>query len=150
MTPEKQQYLFDTYPDLFSARQGREPISRGIECGQGWFYLIETTCGLSQEIRNSVDRQYPDVQFSVHVLQIKEKFGNLRIYLGYKYAENLAPEQEKVVEKAKTAILAYSNFACNLSEKVCELCGAPGTQNVAGWIRTLCTDCRGMREGRQK
>lgn len=58
-------------------------------------------------------------------VQIKEKFGELRVYMSY-YNEEI----EKFINEAE-----------ELSRKTCERCGAPGEQKGGGWIVTLCDEC---------
>jgi len=65
-------------------------------------------------------------QLGVPVLQIKEKFGGLRIYLGSNGPEwlyNLADRME------------------DLSYTTCENCGNAGKPKRGGWIKTLCERC---------
>jgi len=59
-------------------------------------------------------------------VQIKEKFGTLRLYHdgGDDYCRG-------VVEMAEV-----------MSGCTCEICGSPGRTAGAGWIRTLCDPCR--------
>lgn len=56
-------------------------------------------------------------------LQIKEKFGALRIYLGDGQTEEM---RQRVY------------VAENESYKTCEECGQPGEVRTGGWLKTLC------------
>ena len=86
----------------------------GVECGHGWARLIEPIVAAARD--NNIE-----------ILQIKEKFGGLRVYLG------TAPD--------------WLHDMCNLMEDlsyhVCEDCGKPGIIRDGGWVRTLCEECYG-------
>lgn len=65
----------------------------------------------------------------VVAVQVKQKFGGLRFYC----------------VGGNTEIRAMIHFAESLSEKICEECGSPGSQNDSGYIRTLCCACKTKR-----
>lgn len=58
------------------------------------------------------------------ILQIKEKYGTLRIYSSY--------EDERV--------RAIFSMAERMSQVTCEICGNAGTTYRIGWHRTLCSE----------
>lgn len=58
------------------------------------------------------------------MLQIKEKFGTLRVY----------------IDHADERIMALTDMAEKLSEFTCEKCGAPGELRTGGWLKTLCDE----------
>jgi len=94
------------------------PIAFGFECDDGWFELLDN---LMDEIKKI------DVNRSVSVHQVKEKFGGLRFYIegGNEEVDNLIDEAE---EK---------------SYKICEICGKEGELCVAShWYKTVCNDHR--------
>jgi hypothetical protein len=91
----------------------------GIECGDGWYWLINELCAALQYETDTFNA--PQVQFS----QIKEKFGELRIY---------TDSNDNAVQKGQM------DFAEDLSTTICENCGQMGatqTENV-----TLCERCK--------
>ena len=97
----------------------------GVECGDGWYPLIETLCAAlswdGYDFLHNHARQDPPV-----VVQVKEKFGSLRFY----------------VDGATEADDATIGFAALLSGRVCETCGTMnGTYQTQGWIRTTCKAC---------
>lgn len=57
-------------------------------------------------------------------IQIKEKFGVLRVYLDH----------------ADERIVALTDTAETLSKTTCEECGAPGQLRSGGWLKTLCDE----------
>lgn len=116
MSPELEKIFFEKYPALYK----KDILPFGIECGDGWFMLIDQ---LSQHIDSYRDsNNVPPVT----VTQVKEKFGGLRFYItgGDNFVDGLIA------------------FAETLSYKICENCGT--TFNVgktSGWIQVLCQDC---------
>ncbi len=64
-TPEWETDLMIEYPSLFSSSVMRE---RGLQCERGWEGLIHEIC---EKLKGT------DVMFR----QIKEKFGQLRVYV---------------------------------------------------------------------
>lgn len=144
-------YLCKSYPHIFVERSksvGESCMGRGFECGNGWFPIIDSLCHQIQEHidwnngialdddtnklglgkkkkRKKTDRQLIP-QFVA--LQVKEKFGSLRIYYrgGDEYCRGL-------VSMAK----AWSWCTC-------EICGKGGKRHVghtAGWIGSICDEC---------
>jgi len=127
MEKRLQSKLFRKYPAIFKlVKNKKEPIGQwGIECGTGWFWLIDNLCHLIQRHINN-NRHLKTSQ--MEVTQIKNKFGELRFY---------NTGNDKSIER-------YINIFSYLSRNICEQCGS--TQDVAqnkhGWILTLCKDCR--------
>mgnify|MGYP003341619096 FL=1 len=66
-------------------------------------------------------------------LQIKEKFGSLRVY-----AANLDDYSSGIIRMSE-----------NISEIICEECGKPGKKRggfpAGGWIRVNCENCEENR-----
>jgi hypothetical protein len=67
----------------------------------------------------------------LQIVQIKEKFGGLKLY-----TNGVLTEKQK----------AQWEFAYNLSSFTCEECGKEGTTNNSGWIRTLCDEHRTTKD----
>jgi len=110
MNKENQEKLFNDFPELFKENEFR--IRRwGIGCGDGWFNIIYNLC-------KELDRSDPPV-----ILQVKEKFGLLRIYIS-----NGTKEDWEKIAKAES-----------LSSKTCEFTGKPGKLYTSknGWLKTL-------------
>ena len=95
-------------------REDRDPIvSRHFcSCGDGWLQLIHD---LIEELLAA--------GWDKHILQIKEKFGGLRFYIG-----SGSEEIHDIISKYE-----------HLSYETCEVCGETGRiRNDLGWIPTLC------------
>ena len=106
--------LYEKYPDLFA--------NIGIEVNFGWHDIISSVCyRIKQHEKNKKSDYYP-VTFD----QIKEKWGGLRIYHsgGDEY------------------VYGAISMAEEMSYKICERCGCPGSPNKQGWVMTLCDKCR--------
>ncbi len=101
------------YPELF------------VDCfdfsvGLGWLPIVDTLCSMIR--RNN--EQHPNRK-PVVFHQIKEKFGNLRIYTNIVINE----------------VDEWIKFAENLSYNVCEYCGKYSDVCLTGWIKNYCTYC---------
>ncbi len=126
MSPELQDELAAMYPNIFSdLSDPARPPACSLECGDGWFRLIERLCDSVQAL---VDQQ----DIGQHVAQhVKEKFGGLRFYW---YASD-------------DRVDAMTDLAEALSHFTCEQCGAPGVRNTNGWMSTRCDLHRDTRGG---
>ena len=92
--------------------------ARYLGVNEGWFPLIDNLCSYLQfHIDNN---KVPQVE----AVQVKEKFGGLRFYVG-----EATIEQHAVID-----------FVESLSLKTCEVCGAPGRPRGRGWIKTVCDE----------
>jgi len=102
------------------------PIQFGVECGDGWFMLLEQLMRSIESHLNPENTWPRKERIPLQIDQIKEKFGGLRFY--YHGGDN--------------EVRGMVNFAERLSYSICEQCGS--TKNVTqtkGWIITLCEDC---------
>jgi len=90
--------------------------------GEGWWPLL----------RLLVDLFNRDFKTPPTILQVKEKFGGLRVYV-------YCPERGIPAAKA----FAYATFAEALSYTICEFCGSPGRVRPfrGTWLKTVCSDC---------
>lgn len=96
------------YPSLFPYQPPRG--------GPGWYALLEMLCEALQARTGDGDK--PPVVF----LQAREKWGSLSV--------RLHPFSE-----LDTAMIAYVEA---VSQRVCEVCSAPGQLVTDGWHRTRC------------
>lgn len=83
----------------------------GWEIGKGWYPLV-------QELVEDLKK----LGWDGTILQIKEKFGGLRFYIG-SGSEEIWNRIEEAEKKSYT---------------ICEVCGESGEVRSEGWIRTLC------------
>lgn len=111
------QYHTLLFPQDFSGQ-----ATFGFECNDGWADVIEATLWLVQQ-RAKVSA------LDVKVTQVKEKFGQLRIYH----------------RGGDESIGAAFDIAELVSGSVCEMCGMPGgVISVEGWLQARC----GQHSGR--
>src|ERR1035437_4280930 len=131
MNKELDDYLCRKYPKIFVERKlspMKSCMGRGFECNSGWWFIINSLCHQIQahiDSHNERVKKYgkkkdkPIPQFVA--LQVKEKFGALRIYQqgGDQYCQGLV------------------DMAASWSWNTCELCGKGGKRHVGhttGWI----------------
>lgn len=99
-------------------------IPRGFrfECGRGWRAILE-------RFFETVERELPaGVKFDLR--QIKEKFGDLRIY--YRLPEDVLAEVSTAIGDAVDLAEARAHYTC-------EQCGQPGAmRNDSSWFFVAC------------
>ena len=97
----------------------------GFSAGNGWFDLLDTLC---ERLQFWTDRCGAPQAIAE---QVKEKFGALQLYPA------LAPNGERISEAQKGMIA----MASSLSERICEVCGQPGSIVIeSGWYRARCVE----------
>lgn len=100
-------------------------------CGNGWYGLINR---MLDQIQDTL-RNCPNS--SIHISQIKEKYGTLRFYYS----------TSKVPEDAQSVIDHIVREGEGASGYICEECGSTVNTATSGvWIRTLCEICRERQE----
>lgn len=106
--------LQEKYPAAFCV--DAEPML-GLDCGEGWFEIVETICALLS------DMNLRKIDTKTHLLCAKEKFGTLRVLVSGR-----EPEAHE-----------WIRFAELHSTRTCEICGGKGTLLYRdGWQRTRC------------
>jgi hypothetical protein len=179
MSPSLDKKLVKDYPKIFSERENKTScMSRGFECGDGWYPLIDQLCKSIQHRIDNPDyvpkkgfrilfeklwnkyiwnpilypvfRRLPYDEYQRYqnfycfngathekpkesipqlvMIQVKEKFGGLRIYS----------------QGGDDHIISMIQIVESLSYRICENCGAMNQtvrQTRTNWIRTLCADC---------
>ena len=114
--------LMDKYNHLFSASFW------GFEVPTGWDWIVE----------NYLEKTQWDVTHNgleLKIIQIKEKFGELRIYTDVE-SHNDHLDSENIA------------YCCALADYTCEDCGCLTKEKIytKGWIRGLCKDCFDRRQ----
>jgi hypothetical protein len=100
------------------------------DVGPGWREIV-------LELAAKIDAKWDHV----HALQIKEKFGGLRVYWcidGELYD----------VDECSIAVSALVKEAEKKAWKTCEACGKPGELRRGGWMKTLCDEHAALRNDR--
>ena len=120
MTPELEKILYERYPEFFLQRSwpmAKTNMVWGCATEDGWFSLIDAVANLLTNHARDLGHPVPQAK------QVKEKFGELRIYLN------------AYDEFANGIVLA----AETLSKWICELTGRPGKVVLRdGWLQALC------------
>ena len=94
----------------------------GFECGKGWNPLLVN-------LFDEIQKLNPSDEFEI--VQVKEKFGTLRVYTEGSSGEVIDNQIDKLIEEAELK-----------ASKTCEHCGSDGEMNgQGGWYRTICTKC---------
>lgn len=123
-----EQEVVEEYPEFFEyyGADMENPAPNislfGFECDDGWVDIIESVC-------ETLDRQDISLQF----VQVKEKFGGLRMYY-----QNVDVEDESQAHVLHSAV----KMAETMSFRTCEVCGNRGElRDDDGWYKTRCNDC---------
>ena len=128
MSPDLEKKLFEKHPNIFKEL-------KYIECGDGWYNIIDVLCSNIQHhikyknIGLSEEDEIESLQFTAE--QIKEKFGGLRFY-GYNSDDEIS---------------AMISIAESLSVRTCEYCGDKATIQTKGWVKNLCDKCNDKKRG---
>jgi hypothetical protein len=117
--------LNDRYPKITRGRH--EPLTQnlmafGFECRDGWF-----------DILNELFAKMEASDTEIVLLQVKEKFGTLRVY--YHGGDDTVYGWVEAAE-AKSAV-------------TCEQCGQPGELRGTYWVYTACDECEEERTTRR-
>ena len=123
--------LVDRYPLVLSEmREPSAPLGTpeavalarwGIECHAGWRRLIER---LLAQLEAAILAQPPERRHDLRIVQMKEKFGRLRVYLA---------------SEGSPAMTAAIEAASEQSIRTCEICSEPGQlAERRGWWAARC------------
>lgn len=154
-------------------------ISFGIECNSGWYQILDALCimidgGHTSWCNGDKDHCWP-VRLWNHIaikcgkwnwriqneilkyhtprfefMQIKEKYGALRVYLGCPvYDDDSTEVMKKYPKTMREAVDRWRHnidgaiiLAEDLSSITCEDCGMPGELCQRGlWVATMCPGC---------
>lgn len=107
--------LKEPYRHLFAERH------LGDNVGAGWWKPV-------LEVLHQVDgllAREPSASFKV--IQLKEKFGGIRLYVDITGSDEFYRECQDVIKHLEES-----------AAKTCEICGQPGSIRHEGWLKTLC------------
>lgn len=112
---------------------GPEALARwGIEIHAGWRSIMER---LLQRLEAEIAAQPADHRDRFRIVQIKEKFGRLTVYL----ESEATPEMRAALQDAEEMSIA-----------TCEVCGAPGRlAECKAWWAARCVGAREMDAPRE-
>lgn len=124
MRNDLQDNLYIKYTELFkNVNYHNEEYMVVVDCDNGWYSIIDELC-------SKIVSYCRDANLPIHFVQIKEKFGDLRIYYDMcdEYIDSLIHD---AVVKSRVS---------------CEKCGKPGVLRKGGWVQTLCDEHADGRE----
>ena len=73
--------------------------------------------------------------------QLKEKYGAIRAYWGWKDIRDYTPWEQQVHKDLVNRIEAIIDKYTVISSHTCVSCGRPSTHYTQPWILPLCDDC---------
>lgn len=88
----------------------------------------------AEEVQAAIDKMPIYVQREAYIIDISEKWGQLRVFLNV-----CSDELEKTLKKYE-----------KLSEYICGKCGKHKTKGLSGWVSYLCDDCEQELTKRRK
>ena len=165
--------LFKKYPKIFKQKDlspQETCMCWGIECGDGWYNLLDQLCsGIQQHIDWKEEQHHKDIEFN-RVLSLalagdrteledwtsrswnREEYIQELIETGLREVTPLVPQVVAVQVKEKFGTLRFyyeggDNYthgmirlADNLSAVTCDVCGAPGEIRGRGWVTVRCDE----------
>ena len=166
MKKELDEALCAKYPLIFKDRHAdmrTTAMCWGLDCGDGWYNIIDVLCGLLTSDYRHAETDYKS---------IKDKLGKPRWEFDKKIVtqENIDESKAKMEEEAAKVSVAvqvkekfgglrfyvnratdkhwnFISFAESMSYRTCEECGAVGKTYTDGWHKTLC-DIHAAMDGR--
>lgn len=160
MREELDKKLIEKYPEIFRNRYGDMQTTAmcwGFECGDGWYNIIDTLCGLLSSDYNYAKEHYNDL------LRWKNDKGHKPWSKEPITDEEIAKAKQKMEEELERLPVATQvkekfgglrfyidrgtdrhynliSFAESMSYRICEECGKPGMNYPLGWYQTLCEE----------
>lgn len=164
MSPSLDKQLCEKYPKIFTDRFSKpneSPISFGIQCGDGWYRIIDMLCtamsysystavkidkedaikyGIESPTDEAGERYYLTIEApQVIVDQVKEKFGTLRFYYHLKFDQKIIElrktgkysDIQKVINEYHHYFDGMVHMATTLSAHTCEITGKEGEMHVS-------------------
>jgi hypothetical protein len=156
MKRELDEALCAKYPLIFKDRNAdmrTTAMCWGLECGDGWYNIIDTLCGLlTSEYRGAKNRYDHLIEVGVDgvlygtkkvtqedIDEAKTKLDEetLKVPVAVQVKEKFGGLRF-YVQAATDKHYQYISFAESMSYRTCEECGAPGKTYTDGWHTTLC------------
>ena len=168
MKRELDAQLCEKYPLIFKDRNAdmrTTAMCWGLECGDGWYNIIDVLCGLlTSEYRHAQSRyesikdlvDQPRWEGSKDIIT-QEKIDDAKVRMDEEAAKVPVAVQVKekfgglrfYVQAATDKHYQYISFAESMSYRTCEECGSPGKTYTDGWHMTLC-DIHAAMNGKEE
>jgi len=168
MRKELDEALCAKYPLIFKDRNEnmqRTAMCWGFECGDGWYNIIDTLCGLLTSDYRQAQSRYESIKDKVNQPQwegsknliTQEKIDEAKAKLDEETLRVPVAVQVKekfgglrfYVQAATDKHYSYISFAESMSYRTCEECGNPGKTYTDGWHMTLC-DIHAAMNGKEE
>lgn len=157
MRRELDEQLCAKYPLIFKDRHENmqhTAMCWGLECGDGWYNIINTLCRYLTNDYNQAKNYYEDIkdkvgqgrnewskkiitQEEIDAAKIKLEEETLKVPVAVQVKEKFGGLRF-YVQAATEKHYNYISFAESMSYCTCEECGAPGKPYTNGWHVTLC------------
>ena len=167
MRRELDEALCAKYPLIFKDRNAdmrTTAMCWGLECGDGWYNIIDVLCGLlTSEYRGAQSRYEYLMQAGVggilygtktvtqeDIDEAKTRMDEetLKVPVAVQVKEKFGGLRF-YVQAATDKHYQYISFAESMSYRTCEECGAPGKTYTDGWHMTLC-DIHAAMNGKEE
>lgn len=125
MNSQKEEFLFNKFK-FFKPEKGltKTLMVYGFTCDDGWYNLILGMCNNIQKLIDEKPRLYENFE----IVQVKQKFGSLRVY--FKHGTS---DVGDIIAEAE-------NESC----KICEKCGSRDKvheHRKGMYVQSICTEC---------
>jgi hypothetical protein len=168
MRRELDEALCAKYPLIFKDRNAdmrTTAMCWGLECGDGWYNIIDVLCGLLTSDYRQAQSRYDFIKDKVgqpkwsgskdnitqeQIDEAKEKLdeATLRVPVAVQVKEKFGGLRF-YVQAATDKHYSYISFAESMSYRTCEECGAAGKTYTDGWHMTLC-DIHAAMNGKEE
>jgi len=123
------------FHEMFNSDIRRSCMAGGIECGTGWYGIIEEAASkleplIEQWIKDNPKPVDDECWSFPCAAQIKQKFAELRFYLN-----SGTEEMHRIAGEAEAK-----------SHTICEGCGKTGAVKGRGWVYIACEECEAKYE----
>jgi hypothetical protein len=154
---ELDEALCAKYPLIFKDRNAdmrTTAMCWGLECGDGWYNIIDVLCGLLTSDYRQAKSRYDSIKDKVgqvpnewsKKIVTQEQIDEAKAKLDEETLKVPVASQVKekfgglrfYVQAATDKHYQYISFAESMSYRTCEECGAPGKTYTDGWHTTLC------------
>jgi hypothetical protein len=171
---ELDEALCARYPLIFKDRNAdmrTTAMCWGFDCGDGWYNIIDTLCGLLTSDYRNAKSQYEYIkdkvdqptygfkddgspagkiitQEEIDKRKVKMDEEALKVPLAVQVKEKFGGLRF-YVQAATNKHYDYISFAESMSYRTCEVCGTPGKRYTDGWHKTLC-EIHAEMDGREE
>jgi hypothetical protein len=174
MRKELDEALCAKYPLIFRDRNAdmrTTAMCWGLECGDGWYNIIDVLCGLLTSEYRGAESRYESIKDKVGQptygfkpdgdpvgkIITQELIDEAKAKLDEETLKVPVASQVKekfgglrfYVQAATDKHYQYISFAESMSYRTCEQCGNPGKTYTDGWHTTLC-DIHAAMGGREE